>query len=271
MYYSSVSYLLTDIERPPGLSVWPRQTGKLTSVSGVHFELGNYTCPHIIEKGRGWVKTSAGSKEMRPGDMFCIMNDGQIEYYDDSGKPWQYYWIHLDGEAADALVRSWGFTPDTPWIRPDEPERVLGCFKNILSMAETSNELRPNILAAELFKLSDAISNPEPYKKSRSQQIVDSARAIIESQLHAALNVTELASLLKIDRTTLFQAFRRECGCSPIEYLRKQRIKRACAMLESSDRSLTDIARMCGFANDKYFIKTFRQLKGASPRKFFSN
>jgi YesN/AraC family two-component response regulator len=28
---------------------------------------------------------------------------------------------------------------------------------------------------------------------------------------------------------------------------------------------------MCGFSNDKYFIKTFRQLKGASQRKYFNN
>jgi len=263
--------LLTDVTMPSGLSFWPKQVGRLSSQSGVHFELGNYTCPHIIEKGHGWVKTISGIQEVVPGDMFCIMNDGQIEYYDDPEDPWCYYWIHFDGKAADELVRSWGFSPDAPWIHPNAPEKVIDSFKNILSMAKATKELRPNVLAAELFRLADAICNPEPYQKSRSKQIIDRAKAIIESQLHSALNITELAALLNIDRTTLFHAFRKECNCSPIEYLRGKRIERACSILENGNRTLSDVARICGFSNDKYFIKTFRQLKGTSPRKFFNN
>ena len=265
------AYTLTDIAIPPGVNVWPKMAGELTSFSGIHYVLGNYTCPHIIEKGHGWVKTAAGIKEIMPGDMFCIMNDGQIEYYDDPQDPWLYYWIRLDGEAADELVRSWGFTPEEPWIHPDEPERVLDCFKNIHSMAENQAGLRSNVLAAELFRLADSIASHTPHQKSKSQQIVDRAKAVIETQMHSALNVSELAAWLNVDRTTLFHAFRKECDCSPIEYLREQRIKRACSILKTSNLNLTDIARMCGFSNDKYFIKTFRQLKGTSPRKFFKN
>lgn len=262
------TYTLTDVEIPPGLSVWPKIMGKLTSISGIHYELGNYTCPHIIEKGHGWIKVAGVIREMNPGDMFCIMNDSQIEYYDDPKNPWQYYWMHLDGDADDALIRSWGFTPDAPWIRPYKPERVLNSFRNIYDMARAPSPPRSNALASELFRLSDAISNQEPYRKSRSKQLVDRAQAIIESQLHTALNITELAVLLKVDRTTLFHAFRKECDCSPIEYLRKQRIERACSILKNNNRTLADLARICGFSSDKYFIKTFRQLKGTTPRKF---
>jgi AraC-like DNA-binding protein len=224
-----------------------------------------------VEKGRGWVKTTNSIQEIKPGDMFCIMNDCQIEYYDDPDDPWLYYWLHLNGKACNDLVREWGFSVNNPWLRPAEPERVIDGFKRIFAMSGTDSLPRPNALAAELFRLFDAIYNPEPYQENKSRQLVERAKAIIESQLHTSLNVTELAQALRVDRTTLFHAFRREFECSPIEYLRQQRIDRACRILSNSNRSLSDVARMCGFSNDKYFIKTFRQLKGASPRKYFNN
>jgi len=262
------AYALTDSAAPPGLGFWPKATGELASVSGIKYELGGYTCPHIIEKGCGWVNARGEIRKMRPGDMFCIMNDGEIEYYDDPKDPWTFHWIHIDGDSADALARSWGFSPETPWIRPEEPKRVLDGFKKVLAMARSPYPPRPNALAALLFNLSDSIQNPEPFRRSKSERLVERAKAIVETQLHTALNVAELADSLSVDRTTLFHAFRRECGLPPIDYLRERRIERACSILRNDDRTLADVARICGFSSDKYLIKTFKRLKGATPREF---
>lgn len=259
---------LTDLPIPIGLTVWPKVVGHLTSLTGVHYQLGNYTCIHIIEKGRGWINSGKHTKEVKPGDMFSIMENGQIEYYDDPADPWDFYWIHLLGDSVDTFVRAWGFTPEEPWFTPEKPSRILECFKKIYAMVSAPSLPRSYALATELFNLADAIYNPEPYEKSKSKQLYDRALAIIDSQLHTAINVSELATALNVDRTTLFHAFRKECGNSPVDVIREQRIERACSLLASSNRTIADIARICGFSNDKYFIKTFRQLKGTSPRKY---
>lgn len=148
-------------------------------------------------------------------------------------------------------------------------KRIIDVFIKIQDMLNAPEPPRSNLIAAEFFRLCDAIHNPKPYKKTKSEQLIERAKAIIESQMHTALNITELASLLNVDRTTLFLAFRKECDCSPIDYLREQRIERACSILASSSKfNLSEIAGICGFSNDKYFIRTFQDLKGTSPRQF---
>lgn len=261
-------YTLTGVEPPPGVNVWFKFTGRLTSVNGVRFELGRYTCPHVIEKGHGWVRAGNQIKEMRPGDMFCIMQDGEIEYYDDPGDPWIFCWMHIFGEDADRMMRSWGFTPEKPWFRPNRPERVLEGFNRIRELAEEEEKASPNLLAAELFKLADILDRKKVPVRSRNRQLADYADALIEANMHTGLNVSELAETMRVDRTTLFNVFKSELGCSPVDYIRKQRIVRACSMLRDSNMMIADIARLCGFNSDKYFIRTFKQIKGVTPGQF---
>lgn len=119
-------YMLTDIERPSVLNVWPITIGKLICRTGIHLVRGNHVCVHVIQKGRGWVKTQAGVvKELKAGDMFCLLTESQLEYFDDPNDPWLYYWIRLDGDDADNLVHQWGFTPELPWIRSEETKELL--------------------------------------------------------------------------------------------------------------------------------------------------
>ena len=193
MDYLVENYPLTGVEPPPGINIWFKFTGRMTSVNGVRFELGRYTCPHIIEKGRGWVRAGNKVKEMGQGDMFCIMQDSDIEYYDDPDDPWTFSWAHIYGEDADRMMRDWGFSPEQPWLRPERPEKVLECFYHIREMAKDTGSIRPNLLAAEFFKLSDEVNSKELQPRSRSRQLVDYAVALIEANMHSGLNISELA------------------------------------------------------------------------------
>jgi AraC-like DNA-binding protein len=252
------------------LNVWPSIIGKNTASSSNHSIGGGVTAPHIITKGSGWIQTKNRRKKLNTGDMFCVMKNGQIEFYNDNNEPWCFFWMKVFGEVTDLLVESWGFTNDEPWLTPREPQKAIESFTNIYEMGK-SKKVNSNLLAIEMFKLSNAINKPKTHKKTRSQQITDQAKVIIESQLHTGMNVEELAENLKLDRSTLFCAFKKEYKCSPIEYLREQRIKRACQILRNSNHNLTDIARMCGFSSDKYLIKTFKNLRGTTPHKYIAS
>lgn len=268
MSFSIENYSLTGIDPPPGMNIWFKITGRMTSVDGVRFETGRYTCPHIIEKGHGWVRTGDQVREMFPGDMFCIMQDGEIEYYDDPDDLWIFSWLHLQGDAADRMMREWGFSPERPWLRPERPEKVIESFNRISRMAKDVEQAKPNLLAAELFKLSEEVNQKVSSSRSRSKQLLDYAVALIEANMHTGMNVSELADNMRVDRTTLFNVFKKELNCSPVEYLRHQRIERACSMLQEPNRIVSDVARLCGFNSDKYFIRTFLQMKGITPGRF---
>ena len=55
---------------------------------------------------------------------------------------------------------------------------------------------------------------------------------------------------------------------TPIEYLNFYRIERACFLLDTEHGSVGDIAFRCGFNDLGYFIRTFKKMKGVTPKKY---
>ena len=253
---------------PPGMRVWVRQTGLYTSYSGSRHNLGGFVCPHIIVKGRGFINSGSEIKEVGPGDMFTILDHAMIEYYDQSDNPWQFYWLHLEGAECGEWVRSLGFSAEEPWLSPEHPNTALYCFSRIFNHLKDPSNLQAYALAALLFEMGNACKGIKPETGNCHSNLVERAENIIDSQLHVGLNINELAANLRVDRTTLFHAFKKHNGCSPVEFLQKKRITRACEMLTATNRNLKEISMACGFNSYKYLIKNFKKFKGVSPGEF---
>lgn len=64
------------------------------------------------------------------------------------------------------------------------------------------------------------------------------------------------------------RVFRNVMKCSPIDYLNKYRISRACEILCRDTSSVKDAAQGTGFTDISYFIRLFRRYKGITPLKY---
>ena len=81
----------------------------------------------------------------------------------------------------------------------------------------------------------------------------------------------KMAAMSGMSNSTLTRFFNRFVGCSPVEYLLRARIKRACALLSFPDLTISGIAASCGFSDSNYFCRQFRRRMKCSPlehRKF---
>lgn len=65
--------------------------------------------------------------------------------------------------------------------------------------------------------------------------------------------------------------FKNMTGKTPIGYLNAYRVERASRKLIGSDMAITQIAYTCGFNDLSYFIKTFKQIKGCTPKTYRKN
>jgi AraC family transcriptional regulator len=50
--------------------------------------------------------------------------------------------------------------------------------------------------------------------------------------------------------------------------MRKLRVEKAMALMVSSHQSLTEIAYVCGFADQSHFIRIFKQHTGFLPKQY---
>jgi AraC-like DNA-binding protein len=93
------------------------------------------------------------------------------------------------------------------------------------------------------------------------ERILDNLLAWIEANLHLPLRMADLERESTYSVRMLQLAFRRRCGCSPMQWVRTTRMARALRLLEhpQSDTSVLTVAIACGYTNRAAFSRDFRQ------------
>jgi AraC-like DNA-binding protein len=92
----------------------------------------------------------------------------------------------------------------------------------------------------------------------------------VESNLSKPLRVSELARRAALAPDVLTRRFRREVGVTPARYVTERRVCRAAEQLFGSERSIDEIAELCGFPNRFHFTRVFTRYMGTPPAKYRS-
>lgn len=109
------------------------------------------------------------------------------------------------------------------------------------------------------------------WKPSRKNESFEKVLSYIKAHYQEPLFTPQLAELMNMDRNTFSQAFRKEFGVSPREYLTNTRIAKAKELLLSTTWTVKEIAFQCGFRDDLFFYRIFRKYIGQSPIQYRKN
>jgi AraC family transcriptional regulator len=126
-----------------------------------------------------------------------------------------------------------------------------------------------NVLAVHLLR-QYAAPNARliVYDSGLSERQILQVVEYINEHLHQDIKLSDLAALLGISESHLSRRFKQSIGMTPYQYLLQQRIERAKQLLKAGDRSIMDIALMCGFNSHSHLTKQFRQLTGMTPKVY---
>ena len=80
--------------------------------------------------------------------------------------------------------------------------------------------------------------------------------------------ISRLAALCGISEVYFRRLFLNTFGVSPREYIIQKRIEYAKALLSSGNFSVTEIGRMCGYAEPCHFSREFSKRVGVSPSQY---
>lgn len=89
----------------------------------------------------------------------------------------------------------------------------------------------------------------------------------VEHNWDQPITIEALALIANASVRSLFYAFQKSRGISPMTFVRQARIRRARAMLASGEpgTSVTSVALACGFSNLGHFAKYYRNAYGELP------
>jgi transcriptional regulator GlxA family with amidase domain len=86
------------------------------------------------------------------------------------------------------------------------------------------------------------------------------------ADLGRELNLTELASAARLSRYHFLRVFKQVHRVTPVAYLRRQRLERAIALLESTDLAVGEVAARVGLSRLALW-RGMRRLRGVAPRE----
>lgn len=93
-------------------------------------------------------------------------------------------------------------------------------------------------------------------------------KGILDRRFAEPWTVSVLARQAGLSREGFIRAFRAAYGQTPHQYLLDRRLEEARRMLESTDRSVTEVCFEVGFSSLGSFSATFHRRVGAPPSRF---
>ncbi len=136
-------------------------------------------------------------------------------------------------------------------------------------LLELEQALIVTFLSANRHNFTEVLESPV---KEPAPLVLRLAEEYIEANWARAITIEELASHTNTSIRSLYAAFKKHRGYSPMRFAKTVRLRRSKQMLlEGNPRtSVSQIAFKCGFGNLGHFASDFRQMFGELPSEVFA-
>lgn len=82
------------------------------------------------------------------------------------------------------------------------------------------------------------------------------------------ISLDQICQTGKVGKTTCCAVFRRYTNETPVSYLTGYRLKKAIRLLETTDKTVSEICFETGFSGASYFTETFHKFCGCTPTEY---
>lgn len=129
-----------------------------------------------------------------------------------------------------------------------------------------SNDLK--CIGEVLSGIIDEITDRNKEALPDANQSVSEIKKVIKNEYMNDIGLEEIADKVCLTPAYVSFIFKKETGSNLIKYLTDYRMQKAKEFLEKSNMKIIDISRMCGYQNQSYFNKLFKNYYGITPKQY---
>ena len=232
--------------------------------------LSSYLVIYTVS-GQGCIEFMGQRHYISQGQSVIIDCTQVHSYYTVPENDWDFHWLHFYGSGIE------GYLSDIfdNWA-PVEITDMDTFFDDILKNAHDSNPLSALLASTKIINLCSsylmALKTGQDADSGKITPLVRDAANYLEEHLSEEISLDKMCDHLKVSKFYLSHIFKEQLGYSPYEYLITTRLSTAKAMLRSTDKSVSEIAELCGFNKCSHFIQLFKKREAITPlqyRKYF--
>lgn len=119
----------------------------------------------------------------------------------------------------------------------------------------------------KLFLLSDCIEQ-KPMPRNQHLSILKDMIRFINKNYTERISLAQISQAGKVGKTTCCAIFQKYTNETPISFLTDYRLKKGIELLETTDKTVSEICFEVGFSGASYFTETFRKAYGCTPTEY---
>lgn len=227
-------------------------------------------------QGWGWVGSEQSRFHINAGDLMLIPQGVPHMVGEDAGEQCHVFAVHFYAQVYGGinLLELLGFPPHFPGT-PIAPYRAAS-HRLAREFAIRAPGWGP-AMAADILRVlfhmiryhGSALHLPRGAEGHPELLRLWPALELIEQKVaDPALAVGDLAARVCLSEGQFRKLFRRVTGLSPVRFIQRQRIERACTLLRTSNQSIEQIAESCGFNDGFFFMRVFKAWTRISPSRY---
>ena len=222
--------------------------------------------------GNGYVLS--GTRRFRVEPFQIAWVSGSSSYVADEDSAWEVLWMQIAGHQVDhtSAILAVQRRPIFEKLRKHEACQLFHRVNALLSDAPSAPDVALNCCVAELLRclvesrqVEQPLSNrsvPNDYPELRH------ALKQMGAKVNRSWRAAELAKLCGLSERHFFRLFREQTGLSPIDWLKRERIKLAQKKLLENDSYIKEIAAEVGFNDVYFFSREFKRYTGFTPARY---
>ena len=141
-------------------------------------------------------------------------------------------------------------------------------FSLRLLLSRIDNLIQSRKKLGQLFSNSDGTDGFDRFANETDKTFMTQLRKIIQENLgDSEFNVERIGDEIGLSRVQLYRKVKALTGHSPVEMLRKARLARARHLLQTTDRTVAEVAYSVGFSTPSYFSKCYKDEFGENPKR----
>lgn len=222
-----------------------------------------------LHSGGGPATIGVGDKSVRsrPGSLTVL--NAPFGNYGDPDDSWSFWCISLDLTGAPPPLRSCLEAPLLVNVPLRDPPRVTDAFLRLTRQFQLRGGMHAIRLKSDFLGfLAELHENIGVNGGGDSRACRKALDYIYRHYAESDLALTAIARAAALSTSQLCRVFRAECGTTPMKYLTRVRVARACDLLRKTGQSIKEVAAAVGFSDPLHFSRVFRRSQGLSPVAF---
>jgi AraC-like DNA-binding protein len=236
--------------------------------------------------GKRIINQGSNRWEADPNKGLIVKKCAFVQELPSVSKKWDVLIFYLKDDYLRSLFEE--FRPYLPLTNLPEPNKVMiesfsinehinNSFRSFIPYIIDKKSLPDNVLENKFKELLfNVFSHPEnkhilAYILRFVEQNKTPIWEIMEANYMYDLNIQDYANIANRSLSAFKRDFKKYYKTSPGKWLTSRRLKRAKTMLQTGNKSITQVAFDCGFNNSSHFSRVFKETFNISPSGFKKN